>query len=61
MKVLLRSDTVDALEGLAGKKISRNGDAVIQEVCEMAINAETNDGIEMSVCNNTKKEIDENA
>ena len=36
MKLTLRPSTVENLEELAGEKISRNGDAVIQKVCEMA-------------------------
>jgi len=29
-------DTLQSLETISGKKISRNGDAIIQEVCDIA-------------------------
>lgn len=36
MKLTLKPSTVESLEDLTGKKITRNGDQVVQEVCEMA-------------------------
>ena len=58
MKVTLTSETIDSLESVSGKKITRNGDQVIREVAEMAENAESNNSIEMNVCDNTKKEME---
>ena len=42
MKIQLRDETVSALEEVSGKKITRNGDQVIREVCEMAENNQEN-------------------
>jgi len=36
MRISLSPETLDALEELTETKITRNGDAVIQKVCEMA-------------------------
>lgn len=36
MRIQLSQDTINSLEDLSGKKISRNGDTVIQEVCDIA-------------------------
>ena len=36
MKVQLSQDTIQSLEDLTKTKISRNGDAVIQQVCDIA-------------------------
>lgn len=36
MKVQLSQDTIQSLEDLTKTKISRNGDAIIQRVCDMA-------------------------
>lgn len=36
MKVSLKPETVESLENLTGKKITRNGDEVVQRVCDMA-------------------------
>jgi len=58
VKVQLSPETVESLEGITGKKITRNGDQIIREVAEMAENTESNNSIEMSVCNNTKKEME---
>ncbi len=58
MKVTLTPETIDSLESVSGKKITRNGDQVIREVAEMAENAESNNSIEMNVCDNTKKEME---
>jgi len=54
----LTPETIDSLESVSGKKITRNGDQVIREVAEMAENAESNNSIEMNVCDNTKKEME---
>ncbi len=58
MRVTLTPDTVSALEEVSGKKMTRNGDEIIREVAEIAENAETNDSIEMSVCDSTKREME---
>ena len=56
MKVQLSDETVSALEEVSGKKITRNGDQVIREVCEMAENGqENNSGPSISVCSQTEK------
>lgn len=56
MKVTLKPETVESLEDLTGKKITRNGDQVVQEVCEMAENGQSNnEGIDISVCDQTEK------
>ena len=56
MKLTLKPETVESLEDLTGKKITRNGDQVIQEVCKMAEKGENeNEGIDISVCNQTEK------
>ncbi len=55
MKVTLKPETVESLEDLTGKKISRNADQVVQEVCEMADEENGNKGIGISVCNQTEK------
>jgi len=58
MKVQLSDDTVSALEEVSGKKITRNGDQVIREVCEMAENShENNSGPSISVCSQTEKMV----
>ena len=56
MKVTLSEETVSALEEVAEKKITRNGDQVIKEVAEMAKRANEN-GPEKSieVCDFTEK------
>jgi len=36
MKIQLSQDTIQSLEDLTKTKISRNGDAVIQQVCDIA-------------------------
>ena len=36
MKVKLSDSTLDSLEAVTGKKITRNGDQVIQELCDKA-------------------------
>jgi len=36
MKVTLQPETVESLENLTGKKITRNGDEVVQQVCDIA-------------------------
>lgn len=36
MRIQLSQDVIDSLENLSGKKITRNGDAVIQQVCDIA-------------------------
>lgn len=43
MKVTLEDDVVDSLESLTGKKITRNGNAVIREVVEIAENTQKPD------------------
>lgn len=58
MKITLTPETVEKLEGLAEKKITRNGDQVIRQVAEMAENADNSGPIEMTVCDNTKKEME---
>ena len=55
MKVTLKPETVESLEDLTGKKISRNADQVVQEVCEMVEEGNDNEGISISVCNQTEK------
>jgi len=56
MKIQLSDDTVSALEEVSGKKITRNGDQVIREVCEMAENGEQNNSEpSISVCSQTEK------
>ena len=36
MRVQLSESTLDSLENLTGKKVSKNGDEIIQRVCDMA-------------------------
>ena len=43
MKVTLEDDVVDSLESLTGKKSTRNGNAVIREVVELAENTQKTD------------------
>jgi len=57
LKVQLSPECIETLEEITGKKITRNADQVIREVAEIAENAESNNSIEMSVCNNTKQEM----
>lgn len=52
MKIQLSDETVSALEDISGKKITRNGDKVIREVCEMV---EKENGIDVLVCDQTEK------
>jgi len=60
MKIQLSDDTVSALEEVSGKKITRNGDQVIREVCEMAENSEENNSEpSISVCSQTEKMVSE--
>jgi len=56
MKVTLSEDTISALEEVAEKKITRNGDQVIKQVAEMAKHA-NEEGSEKSieVCDFTEK------
>jgi len=58
MKVTLSPECIESLEGITGKKITRNADQVIREVAEIAENAEANNSIEMSVCDSTRKEME---
>jgi len=57
VKVTLSPECIESLEGITGKKITRNADQVIREVAAIAENAESKDSIEMSVCDNTKREM----
>jgi len=58
MKVTLKPETVESLEDLTGKKITRNGDQVIQEVCNMAENEQSdNSEPSISVCSQTEKMV----
>jgi len=58
MKVTLNPETVESLEDLTGKKITRNGDQVIQEVCGMAEKGqEANSEPSISVCSQTEKMV----
>lgn len=56
MKIQLSDSTISALEEVAEKKITRNGDQIIREVAEMAKQANDN-GSEKSieVCDFTNK------
>lgn len=36
MRILLSESTLDSLENLTGKKVSKNGDEIVQRVCDMA-------------------------
>ena len=36
MKIQVSPDTIQSLETLSGKKITRNGDEIIQQVCDIA-------------------------
>ena len=36
MKITITPEVVDSLEELTGKKITRNGNQIIQEVCDKA-------------------------
>ena len=36
MRVQLSESTIDSLENLTGKKVSKNGDEIIQRVCDIA-------------------------
>lgn len=58
MKVQLSPECIETLEEITGKKITRNADQVIREVAAIAEDAETNDSIEMSVCDITKREME---
>ncbi len=60
MKVQLSPECIQTLEEITGKKITRNADQVIREVAEIAENAESEDSIEMNVCDSTKKEMESN-
>ncbi len=55
MKLTLKPEVIESLEELTGKKITRNGNQVIQEVCEMAEKQNENEGIDISVCSQTEK------
>ena len=35
MKITLKPETIESLESLTGKKITRNGDEAVQRVCDM--------------------------
>ena len=35
MRVQLSESTVDSLESITGEKVSKNGDEIIQRVCDM--------------------------
>jgi len=60
MKLTLKPSTVESLEDLTGKKITRNGDQVVQEVCEMAESGQSNnEEIDISVCSQTEKMIED--
>lgn len=37
MRIQLSQDTINSLEDLSGKKITRNGDAIIQQICDEAL------------------------
>ena len=55
MKLTLKPEVIETLEDLTGKKITRNGNQVIQEVCEMAEKQNENEGIDISVCSRTEE------
>ena len=59
MRISLSPETVTALEDVSGKKITRNGDQVIREVCEKAENGNGN-SIDVMVCDQTEKFAEDN-
>ena len=36
MKITMKPETVESLENITGKKITRNGDEAVQRVCDIA-------------------------
>jgi len=36
VRIQLSPETIDSLENLTGKKITRNGDEVVQQACDLA-------------------------
>jgi len=60
MRVTLTPFTISILEEVSGKKIIRNGDEIIREVAEMAETLDNEKSVEMTVCENTKKEMSKN-
>ena len=61
MRITIDEQNAQALEDLTGKKLTKNGNAAIRQVIEMAENAENDNSIELSVCENTKKEMEQDA
>ena len=57
MRVSLSPETIESLEDLTSKRITRNGDEIIRQVIEMVENSEKSNSIKMTVCDNTKKEM----
>ena len=55
MRVNLSESTISELEEASGKKITRNGDKVIEEVAQMALEKSSENGPEIMVCDNTEK------
>ena len=64
MRIELKPETVQALEDASGQKLSKNGDQIIREIAEKAQDAEVAEngsGLEMTVCDVTKKEMEQDA
>ena len=58
MRISLSPETIESLEDLTGKRITRNGDEIIRQVIEMVENSEKSNSVKMTVCDNTKKEME---
>ena len=39
MRITVSDDTLESLEKVTGQKISKNGDEIIQQVCDLASNS----------------------
>lgn len=57
MRISLSPETIESLEDLTGKRITRNGDEIICQIIEMAENSEKSNSVKMTVCDNTEKEM----
>ncbi len=55
MRIAIDQEVQDDLEGLTGKKLTKNGNSVIAEVVEMAKDSQDPESVDISCCPRTDK------
>jgi len=55
MKIVLKRDTIESLEDLTKKKMTRNGDEIVKQVAKMAEEAGNKGEPVIEICDNTER------